>query len=655
MGFLEYEGEPLPFNEIRPHIDHVKRHGILQFLSSYRRAQERNDDAFKWGDEMEYSVVHFDENEIRASVSLRAEKILAVLQEKYNDADTNSHQVSHGPGEPWGSHWSPEYSRFSIESCPAKPYQGSLEHLATVEANMRFRRGQVKALLKPGEMLLSLTGFPRIGCNDFIGPTECVPRPILSPASKSIYFPDCGITRHPRFPFLTRNIRERRGSKVEINIPIFKDTNTKSPFVEVFQDLESNTAAMPDHVYMDAMGFGMSQACLQCTVQAKDLDQAKLIYDQLVPWCPIMSALSAASPFYKGYITDIDTRWNVISASVDDRTEAERSSILQSRFGHVQLYLSQQYLYLNDVDTKINDDAKNTLLEAGVEEGLANHIAHLWIRDPLNLYSGRINIEDTTEADHFENIQSTCWQTLRFKPPPPDKDIGWRVEFRPMDGQLTDFESAAYVVFVVLLIKVTLAKKIDFTIPMSHVLRDMDRAQKNNAVLTELFRFNINFRNNDENIQKKTEGHFQIMYTTRLYRKLIPLIMRICLESCSPRIDRNDDGCNEMTIDHIINGKGEFTGVISLLREYLDETGIEKEARNGIERYFELISKRASGECLTSAQWKRHFVRTHPDYKQDSVVSQLIEYDLLRTCDILEKGETQEKFLYFNSSIPSNN
>uniref|UniRef100_F6ZGZ0 Glutamate--cysteine ligase n=1 Tax=Ciona intestinalis TaxID=7719 RepID=F6ZGZ0_CIOIN len=613
MGFLEYEGEPLPFNEIRPHIEHVKSHGILQFLNIYRNARERNNDAFKWGDEMEYSVVHFDEKEKRASVSLGAEKILAVLQEKYNDVETK-----------WGSHWSPEYSRFSIESCPAKPYQGSLEHLATVEANMRFRRGQVKALLKPSEMLLSLTGSPRIGCNDFIGPPECVPRPILSPASKSVYFPDCGITRHPRFPFLTRNIRERRGSKVEINIPIFKDTNTKCPFVEVFQDLESNTAAMPDHVYMDAMGFGMAQACLQCTVQAKDLNQAKLIYDQLVPWCPIMCALSAASPFYKGYITDIDTRWNVISASVDDRTVAERvqlgnnildtfrSSILQSRFGHVQLYLSGQYLYLNDVDTKINEDAKNTLLEAdiGVEEGLANHIAHLWIRDPLNLYSGRINIEDATDADHFENIQSTCWQTLRFKPPPPGKDVGWRVEFRPMDGQLTDFESAAYVVFVVLLIKVTLAKKLDFTIPMSHVLRDMDKAQKNNAVLTELFCFNTNFRNNEGNVQKKIA------------------------EFGSLRIGRSDDDCNGMTIDHIINGKkGEFTGVISLLREYLDETGIEKEARNVIERYFELISKRACGECLTSAQWKRHFVRTHPDYKQDSVVSQLIEYDLLRTCD----------------------
>lgn len=41
---------------------------------------------------------------------------------------------------------------------------------------------------------------------------------------------------------------------------------------------------------------------------------------------------------------------------------------------------------------------------------------------------------------------------MRFKPPPPDApEIGWRVEFRPTEVQLTDFENAAYCCFVVLL------------------------------------------------------------------------------------------------------------------------------------------------------------------------------------------------------------
>ena len=35
-------------------------------------------------------------------------------------------------------------------------------------------------------------------------------------------------------------------------------------------------------------------------------------------------ALTAASPMYRGYLSDIDTRWTVIAQSVDCRTEEER-------------------------------------------------------------------------------------------------------------------------------------------------------------------------------------------------------------------------------------------------------------------------------------------------------------------------------------------
>ena len=35
-------------------------------------------------------------------------------------------------------------------------------------------------------------------------------------------------------------------------------------------------------------------------------------------------ALTAASPLWRGYIADVDARWNVVAGSVDDRTEEER-------------------------------------------------------------------------------------------------------------------------------------------------------------------------------------------------------------------------------------------------------------------------------------------------------------------------------------------
>lgn len=35
-------------------------------------------------------------------------------------------------------------------------------------------------------------------------------------------------------------------------------------------------------------------------------------------------ALSAASPVHRGYLSDIDTRWPVLSQSFDDRTDEEK-------------------------------------------------------------------------------------------------------------------------------------------------------------------------------------------------------------------------------------------------------------------------------------------------------------------------------------------
>ena len=38
----------------------------------------------------------------------------------------------------------------------------------------------------------------------------------------------------------------------------------------------------------------------------------------------VQLALTAASPVWRGYLSDVDCRWNVIAGSVDDRTAEER-------------------------------------------------------------------------------------------------------------------------------------------------------------------------------------------------------------------------------------------------------------------------------------------------------------------------------------------
>ena len=72
---------------------------------------------------------------------------------------------------------------------------------------------------------------------------------------------------------------------------VYKDKNVPNPFKEDFGPLienESSCAAKEDHIYMDAMGFGMGCCCLQLTFQACNIEEARTLYDQLTPLCPIM-------------------------------------------------------------------------------------------------------------------------------------------------------------------------------------------------------------------------------------------------------------------------------------------------------------------------------------------------------------------------------
>ncbi|KAI5635345.1 glutamate-cysteine ligase domain-containing protein [Phthorimaea operculella] len=587
MGLLT-EGSPLSWKETKGLAEHVRQHGIEQFVNLLAKLRDRTGDVLKWGDEVEYIIVKFDDENQKATVSLRASTILPQLQEKELEDPENVKSL-----------WRPEYGAYMVEGTPGKPYGGLLAHFNIVEANMQYRRAEASAFLQDGEVLMSITNFPRLGCPEFTSPPY-KPNP-KEGVTLSHYFPDEGIfPGHPRFKTLTANIRQRRGEKVAINIPIFRDNNTKIP-VDNATILEPK-AAKPDCVYMDAMGFGMGCCCLQLTFQACCITEARTLYDQLAPLCPIMLALSAASPAYRGFLTDVDCRWNVISASVDDRTREERGleplknnkfRIQKSRYDSIDSYISPQHDKYNDIPITHDPAIYKRLREGGVDHSLALHVAHLFIRDTVSLFSEKVNQDDQNDTDHFENIQSTNWQTMRFKPPPPNSPIGWRVEFRPCEAQLTDFENAAYVCFVVLLTRVILSYNLNFVMPISKVDENMQRAQRRGACLNERF----------------------------WWRRDIG-----APKDVAPAVDTPDQYA-EMTINEIVNGK----------------------------QYLKLIQRRASGEISTMATWMRKFITTHPQYKHDSVISEKINYDLLKTAYGIQTGSIPAPSLLGSSSVSKTN
>lgn len=148
-----------------------------------------------------------------------------------------------------------------VEGTPGQPYGGLLAHFNVVEANMRYRRQEVTELLPPGESVMSITSFPRLGTVGFTYPRYETTPDDENSAARSLYFPDQAIfPGHPRYKTLTRNIRQRRGEKVDINLKVFRDENTKLP-------VEGSPAGQPDAVHLDAMGFGMGCCCLQLTFQ----------------------------------------------------------------------------------------------------------------------------------------------------------------------------------------------------------------------------------------------------------------------------------------------------------------------------------------------------------------------------------------------------
>ncbi|KAJ2485635.1 glutamate--cysteine ligase, partial [Coemansia sp. RSA 2320] len=230
-------------------------------------------------------LISVDRNRRRARLSQRGHELLSLLQAEESESLERASRTGEKPE--LEALWRPEFGRYMIEGTPGHPYNSTVHELINVEANMKKRREIVTRMMDRDEIILSVGSYPELGSGDFLDP----PHKANGEYSRSLFLPDEVINPHPRYRTLAGNIRERRGSKVTINMPIFYDQNTPYPFVDptipysrdLFPgDKEAREgAALPGHIYMDAMGFGMGCCCLQITLQAPNVDQARRLFDQL--------------------------------------------------------------------------------------------------------------------------------------------------------------------------------------------------------------------------------------------------------------------------------------------------------------------------------------------------------------------------------------
>ena len=619
MGFLGVFGLVLQFLESKKYFKIIKDNFVKYVIRELQKRYICKEPMF--GFEFELHKINIDSENKKIYIDLSAQNdIINSLKEKEEDF-----------------HLSHEYGGWMYEVIPNEPFL--IKDLNLIENNIQ---NLYKFLLnKYGKSFLSLGSYPLLGVGKYYINEDIKEEEDINliedekekkdkeeffddiknnRLSYSDYLSDKIINRHPRFGNLTRNIRQRRGSKVEINIPIFKDKNT---------DLETITKLdpIPGYITMDAMGFGMGCCSLQVTIDSDSLDDCLKIYDQLIPLAPLFLILSSSTPIHRGKLSDYDNRWIIISKSVDDRTEEERNPnsdkyIYKSRYSPVYSYIGKVNQYFNNYPKfPINQEYYNQFIEAGISKNLAIHFCNLLVRDPLVIFDKKINITDDKDMTHFENINSSNWNSLRFKlPRPADKEYSYKIEIRTCDLQLTPFENTSMVNFIINLYNIILKQNCNFIIPITKVDENYENAYWNDAINNKKFWWRINCFD-DINLNEENKD----------YQK------------------DEEQNVKLLTINEILNGNKEYNypGLIPKIRDEIKSNlNYDEETKQNLLKFAEHMEKKAKGEIWTDAKYIRKYISEHPKYNKDSIITEEINYDLVNHLLNIQNGEIKPRELF---------
>lgn len=478
-----------------------------------------------------------------------------------------------------------------------------------------------------------------------------------------------------------------------------------------------------DHIFMDALPFGTGCCGLQATIQASSLTEARQMHDHLVSLAPFLLALTAASPGFRGALANVDARWSVLAQACDDRTPTERGEagpafgqvgpnglttgmrLHQSRWGTCTTYLGSEQqgnkAEWNDVPHSSHNGVYKELVRGGMDPILARHFSQILLRDPLLLFPpnalpGTKEAQETHErqaqgsTDFLDRFLTTTWPVVKLKTPPralnhdqkagaPSDSIGWRVEARSMEVQLTDLENAAFTTFTVLLVRTLLYYKADVYMPLSLVDTNMHRAEQRDAIRSQRFWFRCHLRDQQGIGQEDTSMNLLSMdeimngkvRTLHIYQGYFLLHEVLSIDTIRAPTDSSRPFAflfafailtcllrcvwSHLTVPCIFVGVkkkkqgNDFQGLIPLVRRFLDEIGETESMRPSdqeqLDRYLNLIADRASGRLWTLAHYMRHFATSHPAYKKDSRITPMMAYDLLWHLHQVEEGAIQAPHL----------
>lgn len=235
------------------------------------------------------------------------------------------------------------------------------------------------------------------------------------------------------------------------------------------------------------------------------------------------------------------------------------------------------------------------------------------------------------------------------------KQPGWRVEFRPLELQLTDFENAAFAVLVVLLARCVLSQGHNWYMPMSYVHENMRRAQLKDAVLTQKFWFRKNSLGaaapnrpfvvprleeiemvelSLDEIMNGQKSSPNMLDDKAPFGGLLPQVAQFVRTHLLP--EQQHAVRNSEISKEIVKAKDKAD-------DHMTSSDLPQTSQRGLSsqlcHYVKLIRDRAAGRLPTTARWLRNQAIRHPDYVRESgTLTPQIANDLLLLCEKIGMG-----------------
>jgi glutamate--cysteine ligase catalytic subunit len=190
-------------------------------------------------------------------------------------------------------------------------------------------------------------------------------------------------------------------------------------------------------------------------------------------------------------------------------------------------------------------------------------------------------------------------------------------------------------VFTGMIVNVLTFFDVDFVLPISLVDQNMNHAMKRNAL------FDLKFWWKTHAVKRDSKG--------RPLKSNVSSFDFLKNQTLSQLKDQSDDAKHykQITIAQLLLGDSSLgvDSLIELIKAYMHAKKWSEQHFNSISKYLDFMVARATGLLPTDAQFLRRFVKDHPKYNHDSILSDEINFDIATMIALINDPESKHRQL----------